>query len=183
MSARDRRLREAAAERDRQQSDDVGESASFVAEQIRDRRDDDRNRDSGGGGGGGSSRPRPSPEPDDEPSVAEQIGDLEPGEQLRASGGGGEGDPEVEVITSEEAEQRVREETAIARGAITRSELEARRRFQQQQAEFELLGRIESSIESQVGRDVDFSAEYVRISERDGVLSGELTDRFVEEDH
>jgi len=182
MSARNRRLREAAAERDRQQSDDVGESASFVAEQIRDRRDDDRDRDTGGGGGGVSSRTRQSPEPDDEPSLSEQIGDLEPGEQLRASGGGGEGDPEVEVITSEEAEQRVREETAIARGVITRSELEASRRFQQQQAEFQLLGRIESSIEEQVGRDIELTPEDVRITQRDDVLRGELTERFVEED-
>jgi len=100
---------------------------------------------------------------------------------LTATGGGGAGETEVEVISSEEASRRVREERAIASGAITRSELESVQQFQREQAEFELLGRIESGIESQVG-DIDFRAEDVRITERDGMLRGELTQRFVEED-
>ncbi|MDR9445667.1 MAG: hypothetical protein RI544_05895, partial [Haloquadratum sp.] len=182
MSARDRRLREAAAERDRQASDDTQESASFIADRLSGGGDSGG---SSGGGGGGSSRPSPEPEPepeeDDEQSIAEQIGDLEEGEVLRAGGSGGEGEPDVEVISEEESRQRVRDAQIIARTDLTREELEGRRDFQRQQTEFELLGRIESQLEDRFG-DIDFSAEDVRITEEDGRLRGELTDRFVEED-
>jgi len=184
MSARDRRLREAAAERDRQQSDDVGESASFVAEQIRERRDtrdDDDDRQRSSPDRDRDRQPRPQPEPDDDQSVAEQIGELEPGEVLTATGGGGTGEADVEVISEEESRQRVVESQLVARTDLTRSELEGRQRFARQQTEFELLGRVEAQLEDRFG-DVDFSAEDVTITEQDGMLRAELTDRFVEED-
>jgi len=167
MSARDRRLREAAAERDRQASDDVGESASFVAQQIRERRDtrdDDDDRQRSSPDRDRDRQPTPQPEPDDDQSVAEQIGELEPGEVLTATGGGGTGEADVEVISEEESRQRVLESQLVARTDLTRSELEGRQRFARQQTEFELLGRVEAQLEDRFG-DVDFSAEDVTITE------------------
>ena len=89
MSARDRRLREAARERDREQSNDTNESAfdeglRQAAERQSESRDvrpgrgtEDRvverepsggGGSSGGGGGGGESRPSPDPGPDTTPT-------------------------------------------------------------------------------------------------------------------
>jgi len=143
--------------------------------------------DSGGGGGGGRDRPSPEPEPEDEPSVSEQISDLEPGEVLRAGGSGGTGEPDVEVVSAGENIRDVREAQLIARTDLTRDQLEGRQEFETQQARFELLGRLEASIEEQVGRDIDLREEDVRFTEEIGRAGGltvgvELTERFVEED-
>jgi hypothetical protein len=229
MSARDRRLSEAARERDRQESEDTDES-SFdrglreAAERQRDsspRRRPGRGIDTGtsqpiddgpsqpsGGDDGGITRddltggdqgtagtvpepeapePEPSPEPDDDRTIAEQIGDLEPGEVLRASGSGGTGEPDVEVVSAGENLRDVREAQLIAATDLTRDQLEAQQEFETQQAQLELLGRLEASIEEQVGRDIDLREEDVRFTEEIGRGGGltvgvELTERFVEED-
>src|SRR6056297_1004132 len=246
MSARDRRLREAARERDRQESDDTDESSfdrglreaaegqgdisprrrpgrgsetgtsqpiddtpsgssrggsssrreldpgaaadepTFSpADPVQDDADSFDDIDSGGGGSGG--RDRPTPEPEDEPSLSEQISDLEPGEVLRAGGSGGTGEPDVEVVSAGENMRDVREAQLIARTDITREQLEGRQEFETQQARFELLGRLEASIEEQVGRDIDLREEDVRFTEEVGPGGGlsvgvELTERFVEDD-
>src|SRR6056297_2646137 len=248
MSARDRRLREAARERDRQESDDTDESSfdrglrqaaegqgdisprrrpgrgsetgtsqpiddtpsgssrggsssrreldpgaaadepTFSpADPVQDDADTFDDIDSGGGGGGGRDRPSPEPEPEDEPSVSEQISDLEPGEVLRAGGSGGTGEPDVEVVSAGENIRDVREAQLIARTDLTRDQLEGRQEFETQQARFELLGRLEASIEEQVGRDIDLREGDVRFTEEIGRAGGltvgvELTERFVEED-
>jgi len=215
MSARDRRLREAAAERDRQESDTDQSSFDRGLRQAAESRRSDSARNSRpsrdpaasadeptfsesdparpdsspdsfddidrSGDGGGGGRPSPQPDAEDEQSIAEQIGELEPGEVLTATGGGGTGEADVEVISEEESRQRVREAQIVARTDLTRSELEASQRFARQQTEFELLGRVEAQLEDRFG-DIDFRDEDVRITERDGLLRAELTDRFVEED-
>src|SRR6056297_2185067 len=231
MSARDRRLREAARDRDRQESNDTAESASFVSDRLGG--SDDDGGDSGRGNGGSSSRrirpgrgteervveqddggdggltlddltggdqgtagtvpepeasePEPSPEPDDDRTISEQIGDLEAGEVLRAGGSGGTGEPDVEVVSAGENLRDVREAQLIARTDLTRGELEAQQEFETQQARFELLGRLEATIEEQVGRDIELTPEDVRFTEEIGRGGGlsvgvELTERFVEED-
>jgi hypothetical protein len=231
MSARDRRLREAARDRDRQESNDTAESASFVSDRLGGSDDDGgdsgrggvaRHRDAyapgrgteervveqddGGDGGltlddltGGDQGtagtapdtqapdPEPSPEPDDDRSISEQIGDLEQGEVLRASGSGGTGEPDVEVVSAGENLRDVREAQLIAATDLTRDQLEAQQEFETQQARLELLGRLEASIEEQVGRDIDLREEDVRFTEEIGRGGGltvgvELTERFVEED-
>ncbi|MDR9397409.1 hypothetical protein, partial [Pontimonas sp.] len=72
MSARDRRLREAARERDRQQSDDTQESASFIADRLGGGDDDS----SGGGDDDGSRDVRPGR--GTEPSVVDRDPSPEP---------------------------------------------------------------------------------------------------------
>jgi len=131
--------------------------------------------------------PEPSPEPDDDRTISEQIGDLEPGEVLRAGGSGGTGEPDVEVVSAGENLRDVREAQLIARTDLTRGELEAQQEFETQQARFELLGRLEATIEEQVGRDIELTPEDVRFTEEIGRGGGlsvgvELTERFVEED-
>src|SRR6056297_380845 len=230
MSARDRRLRDAARDRDRQQSNDTAESASFMSDRLGGSDDDDDGnnggddsssrrirpgrgteervveQDDGGDGGlalddltGGDQgtagtvpepeapEPEPSPEPDDDRTISEQIGDLEAGEVLRAGGSGGTGEPDVEVVSAGENLRDVREAQLIARTDLTRGELEAQQEFETQQARFELLGRLEATIEEQVGRDIELTPEDVRFTEEIGRGGGlsvgvELTERFVEED-
>src|SRR6056297_2436154 len=229
MSARDRRLRDAARDRDRQQSNDTAESASFISDRLGGSDDDDGDnggndsssrrirpgrgteervveQDDGGDGGltlddltGGdqgtagtvpepeASEPEPSPEPDDDRTISEQIGDLEAGEVLRAGGSGGTGEPDVEVVSAGDNRRDVREAQLIARTDLTRGELEAQQEFETQQARFELLGRLEATIEEQVGRDIELTPEDVRFTEEIGRAGGltvgvELTERFVEED-
>src|SRR6056297_3895028 len=230
MSARDRRLRDAARDRDRQQSNDTAEYASFISDRLGGSDDDDDGnnvgddsssrrirpgrgteervveQEDGGDGGlalddltGGDQgtagtvpepeapEPEPSPEPDDDRTISEQIGDLEAGEVLRAGGSGGTGEPDVEVVSAGENLRDVREAQLIARTDLTRGELEAQQEFETQQARFELLGRLEATIEEQVGRDIELTPEDVRFTEEIGRGGGlsvgvELTERFVEED-
>jgi len=220
MSARNRRLREAARERDREQSSDTDESAfdeglrQAAERQSRSRdvrpgrgtedrvveRDADPepepDRDTGGDDRPTPDRspepspdpePEPEPEPDDDRSIAERIGDLEPGEVLRAGGSGGRGEPDVEVVSRGENIRDVAEDRLLAATDLTRAELEGRQAFEEQQVEFELLGRLEAEVEEQVGQDVDIDPDDVRfteeITETGGTRIGiELTERFVEQD-
>jgi len=194
MSARDRRLREAARERDRQQSNDTQESASFIADRLGGG-DDDGSRDVRPGRGTEpdvverdptpepepqpepepepepDTTPTPSPEPEPEPdrdddrSISERIGDLQPGEVLRAGGSGGRGEPDVEVVSRGENIRDVREARLLAATDLTREQLEGRQEFEEQQIRFELLGRVEAAVEEQVGRDVDIGPDDVRFTE------------------
>lgn len=245
MSARDRRLREAARERERQESTDIDDSAfdarlRQAAEEQSESRDvrpgrgtEDRVVEREPSGGGGSSRPSrdpaasadeptfsesdpaapdsspdsfddiessspdPEPEPDSDrdvdrevreraPTLGELEDALEPG-QVLITRGPFAGGPEVEILSRGENIRRVRESLLIARTDLTRAELEAQQEAEEQQIQFELLGRLEAAVEEQVGRDIDIDPDDVRfteeITETGGTRIGiELTEEFVEQD-
>jgi len=109
-------------------------------------------------------------------SIADQIADLEPGEVLYSQGSGGTGDPTTERISQGENIRRTREAQLIARTDITRDELEARQEFEEQQQEYELLGRIQADVEDELGEEAQFDPEDVEFTE-EVTPTGELIRR------